>query len=62
VQNDDGHWIVFSIIYNGFRGSAKPYEHMQDNAVRVLAAWPKHVDLPTTRDTATSEPSTKSTQ
>ena len=25
VQNDDGHWIVFSIIFNGFQGSAKPY-------------------------------------
>ncbi len=53
VQNDDGHWIAFSIIYNGFRGSAKPFEHLQDNAVRVLAAWPRQIDLPTTRATTT---------
>ena len=23
VQNDDGHWIVFSIIFNGFQGKRK---------------------------------------
>jgi serine-type D-Ala-D-Ala carboxypeptidase/endopeptidase (penicillin-binding protein 4) len=54
VQNDDGHWIIFSIIYNGFRGSAGPYEDMQDNAVRVLAAWPKEVKLPATRRATTT--------
>ena len=37
VKNDDGHWMVFSIIFNGFSGPEKPYEDMQDNAVRVLA-------------------------
>ncbi len=52
VQNDDGKWLVFSIIYNGFSGSASPFEDMQDNAVRVLAAWPKEAKLPpTTRPT-----------
>ena len=45
VQNDDGHWIVFSIIYNGFSGPEKPYEDMQDDAVRVLAHW-KNVQSP----------------
>jgi D-alanyl-D-alanine carboxypeptidase/D-alanyl-D-alanine-endopeptidase (penicillin-binding protein 4) len=53
VQNDDGRWLIFSIIYNGFSGSAGPYEDMQDNAVRVLAAWPKEVKLPATRRATT---------
>ena len=55
VQNDAGKWLVFCIIYNGFQGSARPYESMQDNAVRVLAAWPKQAKLPaTTRATTTT--------
>jgi D-alanyl-D-alanine carboxypeptidase/D-alanyl-D-alanine-endopeptidase (penicillin-binding protein 4) len=53
VQNDDGRWLIFSIIYNGFSGSAGPYEDMQDNAVRVLAAWPKEAKLPATRRATT---------
>jgi D-alanyl-D-alanine carboxypeptidase/D-alanyl-D-alanine-endopeptidase (penicillin-binding protein 4) len=61
VQNDDGKWLVFSIIYNGFSGSAGPYEDLQDNAVRVLAAWPKEVKLPATRRAATTRSSTRTT-
>ena len=62
VQNDDGKWLVFSVIYNGFSGSAAPFEDMQDNAVRVLAAWPKEAKLPpTTRRAATSRSSTRFT-
>ena len=57
VQNDDGHWLIFSIIYNGFSGAAAPYEAMQDNAVRVLAAWPKEAKLPATRRATTSSTS-----
>lgn len=53
VQNDDGHWIVFSFIFNGIQGSVKPIEELQDNACRVLAAWPKAAKLPT------SKPATK---
>ena len=59
VQNDDGHYIVFSIIFNGIRGSVKPVEELQDNACRVLAAWPKKIELPATKPattTASSEP------
>ena len=55
VQNDDGHWIVFSIIFNGFQGKRKAVRALQDNAVRVLAAWPKEAKLPaTTRSTTTA--------
>jgi D-alanyl-D-alanine carboxypeptidase/D-alanyl-D-alanine-endopeptidase (penicillin-binding protein 4) len=45
VRNDDGHWLIFSIIYNGIRGSVKPYENRQDNACRILASWPKPARL-----------------
>lgn len=48
VQNDDGKWLAFSIIYNGIRGSVKPFENRQDNACRILAAWPKPAKLPAT--------------
>ena len=58
VQNDDGRWLVFSIIYNGFSGSTRPYEDMQDNAVRVLAAWPKEAKLMPT-SMPSSGPSTR---
>ena len=46
VKNDDGNYLAFSFIFNGFSGSEKPYEDMQDNAVRVLAHWPKLIQLP----------------
>jgi len=51
----DKNTLVFSIIFNGIEGSVKPYEDMQDNAVRILAAWPKPLDLP-----ATTQPATRS--
>src|SRR5439155_4863989 len=46
LQNENGRWIAFSIIYNGIEGGVKPFEDRQDNACRILAAWPKHVELP----------------
>jgi len=46
VKNDDGNTLAFSIIFNGFSGAEKPFEDMQDNAVRVIAHWPKLVELP----------------
>ena len=58
VRNDDGKWLIFSIIFNGFSGSAGPYEDLQDNAVRVLAAWPKEVKLPATRRATTRRAAT----
>jgi PBP4 family serine-type D-alanyl-D-alanine carboxypeptidase len=45
VKTDAGRWLVFSIIYNGLptrAGSSedvKPFEALQDEAVRVLAKW-----------------------
>ena len=54
VQNDNGRWIVFSIIYNGI-GAVKPFEDRQDNAVRILAAWPKAATLsPISKPTTTT--------
>jgi D-alanyl-D-alanine carboxypeptidase/D-alanyl-D-alanine-endopeptidase (penicillin-binding protein 4) len=32
--------MVFSIIYNKIDGSVKPYEELQDQAVRTLMSWP----------------------
>jgi D-alanyl-D-alanine carboxypeptidase/D-alanyl-D-alanine-endopeptidase (penicillin-binding protein 4) len=45
VKTDAGRWLVFSIIYNGLpheKGTSddvKPFEALQDEAVRVLAKW-----------------------
>ena len=56
VKNDGGRWIAFSIIYNGIGGSVKPFEERQDNACRILAAWPKPAQL-----TPITKPSTNTT-
>jgi D-alanyl-D-alanine carboxypeptidase/D-alanyl-D-alanine-endopeptidase (penicillin-binding protein 4) len=40
VKTKQGKWLVFSIIYNGIDGSVKPYEELQDEAVRTLVYWP----------------------
>jgi serine-type D-Ala-D-Ala carboxypeptidase/endopeptidase (penicillin-binding protein 4) len=36
VKTDSGKWLIFSIIYNDIPGRVKPYEELQDAAVRVL--------------------------
>jgi hypothetical protein len=54
VQNDSGRWIAFSIIYNGIQGGVKPFEERQDNACRILAAWPKPAKLPPATRPATT--------
>ena len=36
----NGSTIVFSTIYNKIEGSVKPYEQLQDQAVRILMSWP----------------------
>ena len=42
AKTDSGKWVVFSIIYNKIPGrgatSTKPYEQLQDEAVRVMMA------------------------
>lgn len=43
VLTDSEERLVFSIIYNHIPGSVKPYEELQDEAVRLLSHWP---DLP----------------
>ncbi|MEO6435613.1 MAG: D-alanyl-D-alanine carboxypeptidase/D-alanyl-D-alanine-endopeptidase [Tepidisphaeraceae bacterium] len=53
VQSDAGKWLAFSIIYNGLDGSVKPFEERQDNACRILAAWPKTIDLPAIKPATT---------
>lgn len=58
VQKSDGKWLAFSIIFNGFKGSAGPFEALQDEAVHVLADLPNVRPLtrparPTTRRAAT---------
>ena len=43
--------IVFSFIYNRVPGSVKPYEELQDYAVRTLMSWPEldYAPPPTTQ-------------
>ncbi len=40
VRTRDGEWLVFAIIYNQIKGSVRPYEALQDEAVRFLRGWP----------------------
>jgi N-acetylmuramoyl-L-alanine amidase len=40
AQTDGGKWLVFSMIYNNIPGGVAPYEAMQDDACRLLVAWP----------------------
>jgi D-alanyl-D-alanine carboxypeptidase/D-alanyl-D-alanine-endopeptidase (penicillin-binding protein 4) len=40
AKTDEGKTLVFSILYNEFKGSVKPFEEMQDDACRVLVKWP----------------------
>jgi D-alanyl-D-alanine carboxypeptidase/D-alanyl-D-alanine-endopeptidase (penicillin-binding protein 4) len=42
-------WLTFSIIYNNIPGSVKPYEALQDEAVRLLVHWPNIEELPTSQ-------------
>ncbi len=36
IQTDAGPTVIFSILYNEFSGSAKPYEKLQDEAVTLV--------------------------
>ncbi|MDQ3440728.1 MAG: D-alanyl-D-alanine carboxypeptidase/D-alanyl-D-alanine-endopeptidase, partial [Planctomycetota bacterium] len=53
VQKSDDKWLAFSIIFNGFKGSERPFETLQDEAVHVLADLPnvRPSTQPTTRPT-----------
>jgi D-alanyl-D-alanine carboxypeptidase/D-alanyl-D-alanine-endopeptidase (penicillin-binding protein 4) len=57
VPAKDGSIIVFSIIYNGIDGSVKPFEELQDQAVRVMMSWPELDYIPP----ATTQPMTRRT-
>ena len=48
VKTKQDKWLVFSIIYNGIDGDVKPYEALQDEAVRLLSEWP---NMPATEPT-----------
>jgi len=41
VRTSDDEWLTFSIIYNHIPGSVKPYEALQDEAVKLLIQWPE---------------------
>jgi D-alanyl-D-alanine carboxypeptidase/D-alanyl-D-alanine-endopeptidase (penicillin-binding protein 4) len=49
VRTYDDEWLTFSIIYNNIPGSVKPYEALQDEAVRLLISWPDLEQEPTTQ-------------
>ncbi len=36
IDTDAGPTVIFSILYNGFTGSKKPYEELQDEAVMLV--------------------------
>jgi D-alanyl-D-alanine carboxypeptidase/D-alanyl-D-alanine-endopeptidase (penicillin-binding protein 4) len=46
VRTHDGDWLTFSIIYNNIPGTVKPYEALQDEAVRLLIQWPNINESP----------------
>jgi hypothetical protein len=48
--------IVFSFIYNKIDGSVKPYEELQDQAVRTLMSWPTLDYAPPSATQPTSRP------
>ena len=41
VRTAADEWLAFSIIYNKIPGDVKPYEALQDEAVRLLVDWPQ---------------------
>ena len=49
VRTNQDQWLTFSIIYNNIPGSVKPYEALQDEAVRLLIHWPNLEEVPTTQ-------------
>ncbi|MBA2707339.1 MAG: D-alanyl-D-alanine carboxypeptidase/D-alanyl-D-alanine-endopeptidase, partial [Gemmatimonadaceae bacterium] len=40
VKTRRGEWLAVSVIYNGFKGSVKPFEELQDEVVRTLINYP----------------------
>ena len=40
VKTFEGKWLTFSILYNNIPDSVKPYEALQDEAVKLLMRWP----------------------
>jgi serine-type D-Ala-D-Ala carboxypeptidase/endopeptidase (penicillin-binding protein 4) len=51
--------IVFSFIYNRIPGSVKPYEELQDYAVRTLMSWPELDYVPPPATQPTTQPATR---
>jgi D-alanyl-D-alanine carboxypeptidase/D-alanyl-D-alanine-endopeptidase (penicillin-binding protein 4) len=64
VRTKAGKWLAFSIIYNNIDGSVSPYEALQDEAIRVLVAYPNIDSVPrqpTTRRASTRRSTTRPT-
>jgi D-alanyl-D-alanine carboxypeptidase/D-alanyl-D-alanine-endopeptidase (penicillin-binding protein 4) len=55
LKTDSGDWLIFSIIYNKIQGGVRPFEHMQDQACRVLMSYPKLNYEPATTRPATTQ-------
>lgn len=55
VRTYEGRWLTFSIIYNNIPGSVKPYEKLQDEAVRLLIQWPNVDEAPATQPAEAGE-------
>lgn len=58
VQTDGGKWLVFSMIYNQIPGSVTPFEVLQDDACRVMVAWPDVAKAQLKAGSATTLPTT----
>jgi D-alanyl-D-alanine carboxypeptidase/D-alanyl-D-alanine-endopeptidase (penicillin-binding protein 4) len=40
ILTNDNRWLAFSIIYNQIPGEVRPFEDIQDNACRLMVAYP----------------------
>lgn len=40
VHTDQGRWLAFAILYNKIPGNVKPFEDLQDEAVKLLVRGP----------------------
>ena len=58
ILTDDNRWLAFSIIYNKIPGEVRPFEDIQDNACRLMVAYP-HVKRAELREMQRPQPTTR---
>ena len=55
VRTMEDAWLAFAIIYNNIPDDVEPYEALQDEAVRLLIAWPLGSETPATLPAAVED-------